>query len=321
MNNEQQSLILIVDDNPLNLQVLGNLLKRSGYKTVLAQNGQQAMDYFVQPKTLGRGEYKTLLAQNSQQPMDFVQKKQPDMILLDIMMPGIDGIEVCRQLKKKEGTRNIPVIFITALSGTQDKLKAFEAGGVDYITKPFIPEEVLARINVHIELKKAMEQLKKMSVTDELTDVFNRRWAYEILAKQIEIAKRESSSFIVCYVDIDHLKIINDTCGHAEGDILINTVVNSLKEVIRTSDYIFRMGGDEFLLIFPQAKFQESDNLIKRLREKLCQQKINGFPIDFSFGFSQFRVGDTLSPDELIKIADSDMYDAKTKKKAILTQT
>ncbi|RKZ37004.1 MAG: hypothetical protein DRQ49_14165 [Gammaproteobacteria bacterium] len=319
MNDKQQSLILIVDDNPLNLQVLEHMLKRGGYKTVQLHNGQQAMDYFVQPKTYMKGEYQTARAQNSQPSMDFVQKKQPDLILLDIMMPGIDGIEVCRQFKKKESTRNIPVIFITALSGTDDKLKAFEAGGVDYMTKPFIPEEVLARINIHIELKRAMEQLKKMSVTDEMTGVFNRRWAYEILVKQIEIAKREGSSFIVCYVDIDHLKIINDTYGHAEGDILINTVVNSFKEVIRTSDYIFRMGGDEFLLLFPQAKLQESDNLIKRLRNKLCQQKINGFPIDFSFGFSQFRVGDTLSPDELIKMADSDMYDAKTKKKAILT--
>jgi len=291
MNDKQQSLILIVDDNPLNLQVLEHMLKRGGYKTVQLHNGQQAMDYFVQPKTYMKGEYQTARAQNSQPSMDFVQKKQPDLILLDIMMPGIDGIEVCRQFKKKESTRNIPVIFITALSGTDDKLKAFEAGGVDYMTKPFIPEEVLARINIHIELKRAMEQLKKMSVTDEMTGVFNRRWAYEILVKQIEIAKREGSSFIVCYVDIDHLKIINDTYGHAEGDILINTVVNSFKEVIRTSDYIFRMGGDEFLLLFPQAKLQESDNLIKRLRNKLCQQKM----------------------------ADSDMYDAKTKKKAILT--
>jgi len=289
MNNDPKPLILIVDDNSLNLQVLGNMLKANGYKPAAAQNGTMALT--------------------------FVQKTLPDLILLDIMMPGIDGIEVCKQLKEQESTQQIPVIFITALSNTHDKLKAFKAGGVDYITKPFVQEEVLARINVHIALKKAIEKLAKMSITDEMTGAFNRRFAYDILAKQIEMAKRERSSFVLCYLDIDNLKKINDTYNHTEGDLLINTIVNSLNEVIRASDYLFRMGGDEFLLLFPKAKLKESYHLIERLREHLNQQKIHGIPIDFSFGFAEFNPDTPLSPEELVKMADSKMYTAKMKKK------
>ncbi|MCK5720809.1 MAG: diguanylate cyclase [Thiomargarita sp.] len=218
-------------------------------------------------------------------------------------------------IKKKENTKDIPIIFITALSETQDKINAFQAGGIDYITKPFVQEEVLARIKVHVQLKMAMEQLKEMSVTDALTGVFNRRWAYEILSKHIGISKREKTNFIICYIDIDCLKPINDTYGHAEGDKLINIVVNAFKVIARVSDYVFRMGGDEFLLLFPNSGIKHSNKLIGRLKKELSKQDIHGIPIDFSFGFAEFEYKSSLSSDELIKIADSKMYIQKTDKK------
>jgi len=290
-NHDKKPLILIVDDNQQNLQMLGSILKDKGYRPAVAQDGAKALE--------------------------FVQKKRPDiMILLDIMMPDMDGIEVCQHLKKQDSTKKIPVIFITALFETSEKLKAFRAGGVDYITKPFVAEEVLARINVHIELKKALEKLEKMSITDELTGVFNRRFAYEILAKQIEMAKYECSSFVICYLDVDNLKKINDTYNHAEGDKLINTVVNSLKGVISASDYLFRMGGDEFLILFPKIKRQGAHNLIEATRIQLNQQKMAGIPIDFSFGLSECHAEERLSPDELIKKADANMYQVKMSKKS-----
>lgn len=286
----QEPLILIVDDNTNNLQMLGNLLKDNGYKPAAAQNGMAALE--------------------------FVQTTVPDLILLDITMPKMDGIEVCRQMKEREIIKKIPVIFITSLTDTKDKIKAFQVGGVDYITKPFVEAEVLARVKVHLTLKKTLERLENMSVTDELTGVYNRRFAYEILAKQIEIANRERSGFVICYLDVDNLKKINDTYGHAEGDKLINTVVNSLKRIIRTSDYIFRMGGDEFVLLFPKARLKDSDGLVGRIREQLCHQQLHGIPIDFSFGFAEFHADDILSPDDIIKIADSSMYKAKVKKRS-----
>jgi diguanylate cyclase (GGDEF)-like protein len=293
MTTDNNGSILIVDDNPQNLKILGEMLYTKGYHLIAATNGTKALKS--------------------------IEKSKPDLILLDIMMPDIDGIEVCRQLKTDESTKNIPIIFITALSGIDDKLNAFNAGGMDYITKPFIEEEVIARVTVHLALKKALCTLKLLTTTDSMTGVFNRRFAYEILTKQIAIAKRENSSFVLCYVDIDNLKKINDLHGHSAGDTLINTIADALKQTVRSSDYIFRMGGDEFLLLFPDADMRASEALIKRLRNTLNQQKIYDTLIDFSFGFSEYYGSDNISVETLIKIADDEMYDSKIEKKSHLT--
>lgn len=125
--NDGKSLILVVDDNPQNLKFLGQLLSENGYEVGMAQNGQQALN--------------------------FVNKNLPDLILLDIMMPEIDGFEVCKTLKSKLSTRHIPVIFLTAKTETDDIVKGFDAGGVDYVTKPFNSAELLSRIRTHIEVK------------------------------------------------------------------------------------------------------------------------------------------------------------------------
>jgi len=292
INNYKALQILIVDDSPPDLELLAHLLTANGYKTVTALTGAKALD--------------------------LIQSNPPDLILLDMMMPKMDGISVCQQLKEWETIQNIPVIFITALSDILHKVKAFEVGGVDYIVKPFLKEEVLARINVHLKLKNALERLEEMSRMDPLTGIGNRRFAYDILPKQIEMVKREQSSLVVCYIDIDNLKRINDTYAHDEGDRLIKTVVNSLKGDIRVSDYLFRMGGDEFLIIFPKAKVADSEKLIERIRESLNKETICGLPIDFSFGFSEYPNAKGLSTaDELIKEADKRMLDDKRKKKVI----
>ncbi|MCP4104286.1 MAG: hybrid sensor histidine kinase/response regulator [Desulfobacteraceae bacterium] len=141
MNNEKESFILIVDDNPKNLQVLGNILREKKHKTAIAKSGVQALK--------------------------FVEKKLPDLILLDIMMPEMDGFETCQNLKGRSDTRNIPVIFISALSDTSEKLKGFQAGGVDYITKPFQQEEVFARVDAHLKLKHSQEDLRNANATKD----------------------------------------------------------------------------------------------------------------------------------------------------------
>lgn len=289
-HSPSSTLILMVDDRPQNLQVLGNTLKEKGYKLAAARSGAQALE--------------------------FIEKKEPDLILLDIMMPDMNGYEVCNKLKANPSTEKIPVIFLTAKTEIDSVIKGFEAGGVDYITKPFVKEVIFARINVHLNLRKALERLEKMSLTDEMTGVYNRRYAYEILAREIAMARREKTNFIICYADIDNLKIINDTYGHSEGDKLITTITHSLGKVIRTTDYIFRMGGDEFMLLFPNAKLEESSNLIDRVREQLKGQTIHDIPIDFSYGFSQFKFNDDISVEVLIKSADDRMYEAKQARKA-----
>ncbi len=141
MNNEKESFILIVDDNPKNLQVLGNILREKKHKTAIAKSGVQALK--------------------------FVEKKLPDLILLDIMMPEMDGFETCQNLKSRNDTKNIPVIFISALTDTSEKLKGFQAGGVDYITKPFQQEEVFARVDAHLKLKHSQEDLRNANGTKD----------------------------------------------------------------------------------------------------------------------------------------------------------
>ncbi len=289
MDKERKATILVVDDSKTNLSVLGTILLDDGYHVALASSGKEAMEC--------------------------TQKESPDLILLDVIMPNMDGFEACRQFKANASTKDIPVIFLTALAETSYKLKAFEAEGVDYITKPFVQEEVLARVNVHVKLKKALEKLEDMSLKDELTGVYNRRFAYEILSKQIQMANRDHGHFVICFIDIDHLKRVNDSFGHSAGDELIITVATTLQNSIRSSDFLFRMGGDEFLLLFPKANLKESRELVERFRRKISRQKIQGIPVNFSFGLSKYSPGDLSSTSDLIKLADSEMYKDKLRKK------
>jgi len=137
MDNQSTRTILIVDDNPQNLQLFGSVLKNNGYKPLLSQNGENAIS--------------------------FVENNQPDLILLDVMMPGMNGYEVCEHLKKMEASKHIPIIFITAKTEPEDILHGFEVGGVDYIAKPFNIPELLARVKTHVELKKAQDMITKQS--------------------------------------------------------------------------------------------------------------------------------------------------------------
>ncbi|GMT48634.1 MAG: diguanylate cyclase response regulator [bacterium] len=289
MDKERKATILVVDDSKANLSMLGTILLDDGYHVALASSGVEAVKC--------------------------IQKEAPDLILLDVIMPNMDGFEVCRQLKANTSTKDIPVIFLTALAETSYKLKAFEAEGVDYITKPFVQEEVLARVNVHVKLKKALEKLENMSLKDELTGVYNRRFAYEILTKQIQTANRNHGHFVICFIDIDHLKRVNDSFGHSAGDELIITVATTLQNSIRSSDFLFRMGGDEFLLLFPKANLKESRDLVERFRRKISKQKVQDIPVNFSFGLSEYLPGDLSSTSDLIKLADSEMYKDKLRKK------
>lgn len=290
-NNASESLsVLIIDDNPHNLQVVGTILREAGYKTAVAQSAQQAID--------------------------FIDRKTPDLILLDIVMPEMDGFELCAELKTIDRTRDIPVIFLTALTEKDAILSAFSAGGVDYITKPFIEEEVLARVNVHVQLRRSLLRLEAMSITDEMTGAYNRRFAHEMLARQMEISKREKTGFILCYIDVDNLKTINDRFGHEAGDKLITTVVDNLKDRIRPTDYLFRMGGDEFMILFTDTTIKAAEVLIHRLNRELNKQKIHDTVVDFSFGFSEYITGKQVSTESLITEADQMMYEFKQAKKA-----
>lgn len=287
--NKLAPVILAVDDNPKNLQVIASMLKEWGYRAVMAQSGSQCLDY--------------------------LKDNTPDMILMDVLMPGLNGYDTSAAVKTSMKNRNIPILFITALSDPDSIVKGFKSGGVDYITKPFIREEVQARIKVHLELKSTLDMLQNISITDEMTGTYNRRHAVTIFERELKFAKRLSQQFIVSCIDIDNLKQINDTHGHEAGDILIKKVVETIKGGIRESDYLFRMGGDEFMLILPDTDMDNGTIMIDRLRQQTGRESVMGVPVDFSYGLAVFEPDHDNTLDKLMKLADQRMYDQKIKKK------
>jgi diguanylate cyclase (GGDEF)-like protein len=294
--------ILVVDDTLDNLRLLSKLLMGHGYYVRPVPDGEKALSV--------------------------IRDQPPDLILLDIMMPGLDGYEVCRRLQADEKTRNIPIIFISALNESFDKVKAFSMGGRDYITKPFHEEEVLARIKTHVALhftqksleaeiaerKRVEKELEYHARTDELTGIANRRAGMIFLTNQVHLSRRSKSHLCVCFADVNGLKGVNDTYGHEEGDKLIRTVCQAMKDTLRESDFIARLGGDEFLTVFPQCSISLAAEVWERVEKRLeALNKESGKPyrISVSRGFAECDPDNIKSPDELIQIADQEMYQDK----------
>jgi diguanylate cyclase (GGDEF)-like protein len=291
--------ILVVDDTLDNLRLLSKLLMGHGYYVRPVPDGKKALSV--------------------------IRDQPPDLILLDIMMPDMDGYEVCRRLQADEKTRNIPVIFISALNESFDKVKAFSIGGRDYITKPFHEEEVLARIKTHVTLhftqksleaeiaerKRIEKQLEYHATTDALTDIANRRAGMLFLANQIYQSRRNRNALCICFADVDGLKRVNDTYGHEEGDELIRMVCQAMRETLRESDFVARLGGDEFLIVFPQCSIDLASEIWQRVEERLeTLNRESGKPyrMSVSRGFAECSPDTTMTPDELILVADKEMY-------------
>ena len=216
--SETKQQVLVVDNIPKNLQLLGNVLKSENIKVAFAQNGKQAIEY--------------------------AQNKLPDLILLDIMMPEMDGYEVCRQLKANSATMDIPIFFISALDDEKDEYFGFKVGGVDYITKPFKPRIVQVRVANYLRLKRKTVLLEKLSSIDGLTDIYNRRRFDDTLKQEWARVKRNQTSLSLIMIDIDFFKQFNDTYGHSAGDNCLRSVAESLKRSLqRPADFVARYGG------------------------------------------------------------------------------
>jgi len=291
-NIEKKAKVLIVDDEKINLDVLINLLKPY-YRTVAAKNGEQAFKRLEVP------------------PL-------PDLILLDIMMPGMDGYEVCRQLKKTEVTRDIPVIFITGKNDEQYEAKGFQAGAVDYITKPFSPLIALARVKTHIELKRRGDMLERLAGLDGLTGIPNRRHFDQFLEAEWKRSCRYNHSISLLIMDIDYFKLYNDHYGHAEGDDCLKKVASSFSQsMIRSTDLAARYGGEEFACILPETDFEgamvTADRIMKAIHA-LCIPHEKSDVADYvtvSIGVSCLTPQKAKKSIDLLETADQALYRAK----------
>jgi diguanylate cyclase (GGDEF)-like protein len=289
---------LVVDDVSANLQVLTGMLKDSGYKVRPVPSGKLA-----------------LLA---------AQHHPPDLILLDINMPEMNGYEVCARLKADDKLKGIPVIFISALTEQLDKVTAFTIGGVDYITKPFQMEELHARVETHLKLRrlqieleetnarlaKANGRLEVLAVTDGLTGLKNRRAFQEKLQEEVRRVARYSASLSLLLLDVDHFKQFNDTFGHLAGDSVLRDVARLLEEISRSTDFVARYGGEEFVILLPNTDKQGSLVLAEKVRKAVERRDWRDRPISVSIGVATMAAanGDGMA---LVKEADAALYYSK----------
>lgn len=241
----------------------------------------------------------------------------PDLILLDVRMPGMDGHEVCRKLKQIEHVRDIPVIFITAMEDWNNEALGLELGAVDYITKPVRSPIVRARIRNHLALRQALaelalknKELENLASHDKLTGLYNRRKLDEFMAQEVLRAERYERPLSIIMIDIDHFKHVNDTYGHPVGDMVLTKFATYLTDTLRTSDIAGRWGGEEFVIICPETALDTAVILAERLREGYAALDFNGAGrLTASFGVAAHHAG--LSANEIIHYTDQALYSAK----------
>jgi diguanylate cyclase (GGDEF)-like protein len=282
MTNKE--LVLIVDDSPSLVKILTSCIKD-----------------FCQIKTTNRGKECLQIA---------ALTPQPDLILLDVTMPDMDGYEVCEKLKANPITASIPVIFVTGLLGQKDEEKGLLIGAVDYITKPFHPAIVVARVKTHLTIKRQQDKLNRLAFYDQLTGLHNRHYLIDIADQKMRAAKKDNSPLWVLMIDIDHFKSINDNHGHSVGDLVLKKVGVTLGENLGDLDVTARSGGEEFVLLFDGDDEESAFNKAISLLDSVENLNPLNIEVTISIGMAKMSNND-VDFDRLLKRADIALYKAK----------
>ncbi|MDP2157063.1 MAG: diguanylate cyclase, partial [Nitrospirota bacterium] len=271
--------------------------------------------------------YEVLWAEDGINAIKLVKSEKPDIILLDVILPGMDGYEVCRWLKLDENSKGIPVIMLTVKKELSDKISGLQIGADDYLPKPYNELELNARIYALLRTKALQDELKMknkqledlldkvnyMAITDALTGLYNRRRFHDVLTSEHERAKRYGTPFSLVMLDIDHFKKINDTFGHNVGDAVLKEVSGILLNSIRDIDTAARYGGEEFMIILPNTDRVQSRIVAERMREAIEKHDFTGIDskISVSIGISGMPDAKVDNEEKLIRCADFAMYRAK----------
>jgi diguanylate cyclase (GGDEF)-like protein len=245
---EKKFRILIIDDEEININILTEYLK-SEYEVVCARNGESALN--------------------------IIQEHEPNLILLDIVMPGMNGFEILKKIKNIPSIMSIPVIFITGSNDTEDEEKGLALGAVDYITKPFNPSIVKARINTHLKLSEYIITIEKQCMLDALTGLPNRRGFDNRMDIEWGRASREKTPLGMIILDLDNFKKYNDTYGHPQGDILLKVVSDIINNTIkRATDFASRWGGEEFVVLLPGTDKDGTLNVAEQIRINIKKAQV-----------------------------------------------
>jgi diguanylate cyclase (GGDEF)-like protein len=283
--------ILVVDDDITLIRLLKTRLEAEKYEVFTASNGEEALR--------------------------ILDKKGPDLIILDIMMPGIDGFETCRRIRLQSAHRHLPVIMLTAKHGPSEKVKGLDMGADDYMTKPYESDELLARIRAGLRARREYKRMMRMAERDALTGLYNRRSFDRRLAEEFSRAERYNRELSLVMLDIDHFKTVNDTYGHPMGDIVLKQVADLIQMHIRKSDISYRYGGEEFVILAPETDVAGVEICAERTRAS-CEKFHFGkgkkpISITISEGFSCYQRDSASSPEDLLCKADSALYQAKAR--------
>lgn len=246
-----------------------------------------------------------------------------DIVLCDLDMPRMDGFKFLSMLKSRPDLQGLPVIILTGMNDRELKIKGLKQGAIDFITKPFDPEELLARVKVHLKIKHLQDDLKhsnelllELSNTDHLTKLFNRRYLMDALDKEVQRTIRKGGHLSLLILDIDHFKLVNDSYGHLQGDAVLQRVATHLSKELRNYDVAARYGGEEFVAVLPDATLNEAAFVAERIRASIQDIKFEGelspLSLTASLGVATFPSQGCNTVDEFIKLADDALYRAKS---------
>lgn len=304
VSREKNRRILVVDDVATNLRLVEGHLRREGYQVVLASSGEEALQK--------------------------IEIDPPDLVLLDVIMPGMDGFEACRRIRENPEIRHIPVILVTALTDLDHKNQGQQAGADDFVTKPFDRNELLIRVRSMLrikvlhdrltqkiaELESAKKRLRQLADTDPLTSLYNKRYLIKALRNEVSRASRYKNPLSLVMIDVDHFKAINDEFGHVSGDAVLQQMATLLANGVRSIDIAARYGGEEFAIVLPETPATGAELVARRLGALVKRHRFldaEGEPLDpltISLGVASHGAGCD-GAGSLVKLADARLYEAK----------
>ncbi|MFH0962626.1 MAG: diguanylate cyclase [Planctomycetota bacterium] len=279
--------ILVVEDSPTQAQVVRVVLERAGYEVLLAADGVQGLEIFG--------------------------SAAPDLVLLDVNLPRKNGFEVCAEIKKAETEDFTPIIMLTEKTDLDSRVKGLTLGADDYLPKPFDAAELQARVRAMLRIKEAEDRVRRLSVTDELTELYNRRFLMKRLSEELAHAERHNVGVGCVLLDIDHFKQVNDSYGHQFGDTVLRGVAKLIRGCAREEDVAARYGGEEFVLVLRNTDARAAEIVAERLRTKIAETVFHHdreeVRLTVCCGVASFP--DTVSQcsvDSLLRGADSALY-------------
>lgn len=293
--------ILFVEDDKLQAKLTKDYLEKNGYEIIHVENGTSAIKV--------------------------AKTQQVDLIILDLVLPDMDGNEVSRWLKIDQDTKAIPIIMLTAKGSTIDKVTGLKAGADDYLAKPYNEIELNARIYASLrtkalqdelkkknrELEEVLTELKTLSITDPLTEISNRRHFWSILENEFARSVRFKTPISCLMIDADHFKNINDEYGHLTGDMVLKEIAKIIKNCLRKVDTAARWGGEEFIVLLPETDKEHALNAASRILSEISGHTFAGIQrkITISIGIASLPGPAIDTPEKLIEVSDSALYAAK----------